>query len=549
MKPAEAERFQRLFVWATDNGSTLHPQAEVYSDDLTKFSLRVKPDAGGSLPAGDVVVSCALPTTLSYLNALVGGPLGQAQQPAGRDAAFPQRFLDETPPHVVGRFFLVQQYLAGPSSFWHPYIATLPPPEHMAGWVLPAFWPEDDADLLEGTNAAVAAEEIRGHVAREFKAARRLLKELAFDRYRDYSRLLYNWAFCIFTSRSFRPSLVVSDRARRQLEEEASILPVGCAWDDFSLLQPLFDIANHSPLVGIDWDCAETGGSSSGDAVHDHRCQFRSRQAWPPGQQIFNNYGQKTNSELLLAYGFVLPEARDFHNDYVHLRKRQGRRPSVPCGADAAADAEGIPRAAGANNNKPRDFLISLRPMNDPSSRAGRARQTVLSDPGLALLPQFSRLEDSLLWDMLQDFATGGSGGAEHLSALAGLIRQDSAAEGVVARDHSDGEAPPVLTHHQLEANRALVLTRAFARPEAEALAPMREAIRHTLLDKLLADYEALRDGDPDDDDWRREVGEQQPRGVTANQRLALQYRGQCDRVLRAAIGALDPGVRLDVVT
>ncbi|KAJ2969377.1 hypothetical protein NUW58_g10003 [Xylaria curta] len=34
-------------------------------------------------------------------------------------------------------------------------------------------------------------------------------------------------------------------------------------------------------------------------------------------QQIYNNYGMKTNAELLLGYGFVSPETEAFHNDYV----------------------------------------------------------------------------------------------------------------------------------------------------------------------------------------------------------------------------------------
>ncbi len=267
-----------------------------------------------------------------------------------RQPAFPPRFMETVPPHVIGRFYLVQQYLLGAESFWYPYIKTLPRPDRINSWAMPAFWPAEDIEFLEGTNAHAAIEEIQTNVKEEFKLARKVLKGEDFTGWKDYSRLLYNWAFCIFTSRSFRPSLVVSDQTK---EDIWKLMPPSCGLDDFSVLQPLFDIANHSPAAKVAWDTASDPTA----------CQLICKDAYEPGEQVYNNYGQKTNSELLLGYGFIFPQTAGFHNDYIHVRKRE-----EPARTEAEEQGE---------NRKPKDFLISLRPMADPSSLAGRARQLV----------------------------------------------------------------------------------------------------------------------------------------------------------------------------
>ncbi|KAF7533756.1 hypothetical protein G7Z17_g13463 [Cylindrodendrum hubeiense] len=51
-------------------------------------------------------------------------------------------------------------------------------------------------------------------------------------------------------------------------------------------------------------------------------CDLRVAKAYQPGEQVFNNYSIKTNAELLLGYGFMLPETDALHNDYVHLPAR-----------------------------------------------------------------------------------------------------------------------------------------------------------------------------------------------------------------------------------
>ncbi|KAK4120650.1 SET domain-containing protein [Parathielavia appendiculata] len=401
MKESDKARFDELLEWAQQHGAELHPSLEIYHDRLTKFSIRVKNSCTHGLQPGFRAVTCPVSTTLSFLNALVDGPLNisSSYQQTG---AFPPTFMAMIPPHVIGRFFLIKEYLKRKDSFWWPYIGTLPQPEHINAWALPAFWPEDDIAHLKGTNAHFAIEEVQANVKREFKKAKKILKEAEFPNWQEYTPLLYKWAFCIFTSRSFRPSLILSDAAKQHI---SALLPAGCQPDDFSFLQPLFDIINHSMTASYSWDTTSDPTS----------CQLICHDAYQPGDQVYNNYGLKTNSELLLGYGFILPETRFFHNDYVHVRKR-----------NQEDDSEG---SVEDTNSKPRDFLISLHPISWHTSLVGQsrvARDGLISR--LASLPCFSHFEPALVDDLAM------TSGAESFDNTAAPPLQDEYLKALVEK-------------------------------------------------------------------------------------------------------------------
>ncbi|KAL2260414.1 hypothetical protein VTK26DRAFT_5583 [Humicola hyalothermophila] len=476
MKDSDKARFDALLAWSQQHGAELHPSLEIYHDDVTKFSLRVKGSAKEGLEPGFMAVSCPVSTTLSFLNALVDGPIILGPFADERTPAFPRRFMASAPPHVISRFFLIKEYLKGKASFWWPYIAALPQPEHVSAWALPAFWPEDDIAYLDGTNVFVAIEEIQDHVRREFKEARKVLKEESFPSWRDYTQMLYKWAYCIFTSRSFRPSLILSGLAKDRI---SSLLPAGCELDDFSILQPLFDIANHSMSSRYTWDATSDPSS----------CQLICRDAYQPGDQVFNNYGLKTNTELLLAYGFILPETETLHNDYVHVRKRQQQGES-------------------SSDQKPKDFLISLRPINHSSSLAARAR-CVSGASGstgrLSAVPGLAHFEPALVEDMSSVLAT-----PEEKQALQQWQAcQTEERAGEQQQQQQQQQSPPA------------ALTELIAR------------VKCALAGKLQYDYQRLMEAEG-------EHGLPEP--ANRNQMLAVEYRRQCERVLTAALEELMVG-------
>lgn len=509
MRQIDEERFTALVSWATSHGASLHPALEIYKDEATGFSMRVNPALGSEetkIEPHDEILACPLDISLSYLNAHSGRPLSTTppDQTHEHSPNFPPSFM-KAAPHIVGRFYLMQQYLLGKASFWYPYITTLPQPDVTSSWSSPPFWPEEDADFLEGTNTGIAAGTIRAQLKNEFKQARKVLKEASFENWQDYTRPLHNWAYSIFASRSFRPSLVIPKAIRD------AALPDGVAIDDFSVLLPVFDIINHSMKAEVRWLVDH-------ERIDTRLCRFQTLDTYHPGDQIFNNYGKKTNSELLLSYGFIIPETDQLHNDYIHVRKRAGILPDI--------EAHQLPETGAGSTTTPQDFLVSLRPMNHPSSCVGSARQTVARDAGLDIRPEFSHVEDSLVWDLCL-LVVGEEGKKSFMAEILG------------------NGAVPGQTAQEKECLRQILSTSCSLPNE---IMQVIERVKQLLLSKLGMDYDNLLSTAPGasvDEEGVDIVLDVIPQ--THNQELALQYRAQAKKVLETAIETLAPNWQNEV--
>ncbi|KAJ4267276.1 hypothetical protein NW762_003380 [Fusarium torreyae] len=346
---ASSERASALVKWATSNGAYINPSAEVTHLPETGLSFR----ATANTSPFDTIVSIPSSLTLSFLNTLPGGD---------DPKPFPASFLNQIPPHVVGRFVLIKHFLLEHESFWAPYVQALPQPDNLDAWSLPPFWPDEDAELFEGTNIEVGVTSIKANVKREFKTAHDLLiaDKWESELLDKFTLPLYQWAYSIFSSRSFRPSLVLGS-------EDQQRLPEGVKLDDFSVLMPLFDVGNHDMKTEVRWERDEKSND----------CSLKVGKAYQAGEQVFNNYSMKTNAELLLGYGFMLPETEELHNDYVHVRKRQ------PAQGEATEE-----------------YYISLRPIRHASSLLGRSKQTVQLNASTSVLGVFQHVQHDMVWDI-----------------------------------------------------------------------------------------------------------------------------------------------------
>ncbi|RDA89167.1 hypothetical protein CP532_2222 [Ophiocordyceps camponoti-leonardi (nom. inval.)] len=457
------EQIERLVDWATRKGAVIHPSVQVYRSPTTGLSLRVKPTAAAGPDPSEAILRVPTSLTLSYLDAL------------SPTSSFPAKLLARVPPHVVGRLFLIRQYLLGPSSFWWPYIQALPQPEEQgadaASWRLPPFWPSDDIELLDGTNVGVGAAQVREDVKAELGLARELLGHEDGD---DAVALaealrtpdLYHWAYCIFSSRSFRPGLIISPSS----QQRSLLAERGASLDDFSVLFPLFDIANHDMTADVEWRL---------DDKLSRSCELRVDRVHAPGAQIFNNYSMKTNAELLLGYGFMLPVTDEIHNDYVHVRKR------------------------GA----PSEYLISLRPLAQPSSLLVRSREEqspLIQDEGV--LGAFRHVQPDMVWDIFRTMAP--------LDRLPRLIP--------IPADEGDDKD---LEHER----RRRFLTGRVAGDCRPYLEQTMALVQH----KVVLELERLNETD-------LEVVGGDVDLLSRNQRLALDYRARCRQVLENTIEAME---------
>lgn len=440
---------QNLVDWATSHGARLHPSVQVYRDASAGLSLRVRPGAAAPLQPYEPVVSLPTGLSLSYLNALA------------HPRPLPDALLATAPPHVVGRVLLVHEFLRRRDSFWWPYIRALPQPDDPDAWALAPFWPPEDAELLDGTNVEVGLDKIRRDVAAAL-AGTPLAASLTPH--------LYRWAYCVFSSRSFRPGLVLSAAHR-------DALPPGVSIDEFSFLLPLFDIGNHDMTADICWHLDDALSA----------CELKVGRPHAPGQQIFNNYSLKTNAELLLSYGFMVPATDRLHNDYTHVRKR----------TDAALVASD-------------EYLISLRPLSHPSSLLGRSRQALRLDPATEVLGAFQHVQTDMVWDI---FCTLTSPDQHDRLILAG------------GRTGDDADRH---RHHKFFSGDVHGQGRVYLE-QTVAL------IQHKVLQEL---------GRLDETDVELAAGD--ARLLTRNQRLALDYRERCRRVLENTLEAM---ARDDILT
>ncbi|KAM0201781.1 hypothetical protein ACHAPA_009518 [Fusarium lateritium] len=346
---SSSKRASQLVEWATSHGASINPSVQVSELPQTGLSFC----ATANTSPFDTIVSIPSSLTLSFLNTL-----------PGRDdpKPFPAGFLAQTPPHVIGRFVLIKHLLLKGESFWAPYIQALPQPEDHDSWSLPPFWPEEDAELFEGTNIEVGVTSIKTNVKREFKTAYDILVTEAWEPElsQHFTLQLYQWAYSIFSSRSFRPSLVLGP-------EDQQSLPGGIKLDDFSVLMPLFDVGNHDMTTEVRWERDEKSND----------CSLKVGKAYQAGEQVFNNYSMKTNAELLLGYGFMLPETEELHNDYVHVRKRQ------PAQGEATEE-----------------YYISLRPVRHASSLLAQSKQTVQLGETASVLGAFQHVQHDMVWDI-----------------------------------------------------------------------------------------------------------------------------------------------------
>lgn len=76
--------------------------------------------------------------------------------------------------------------------------------------------------------------------------------------------------------------------------------------DSYPVLIPGVDALNHARAQPVSWVVTAPSSASTANTSHGS-ISLVTHSASKAGSEIFNNYGAKPNSELLLGYGFTLP--------------------------------------------------------------------------------------------------------------------------------------------------------------------------------------------------------------------------------------------------
>merc|ERR1719343_937551 len=179
-----------------------------------------------------------------------------------------------------------ERYVMRENSFWKPYIDVLPETEE----VNPTFtWSDEDLSFLNGSPVIAATKSLQMKLQREYDD---LLggEDGLCSKYPDrfpkehFTYENWIWAFTMLFSRAIR---------LRSLREGETLAMV-----------PYADLINHSPFSQAYIDARE-GGDWLFSSGEEEVILYADR-GYRRMEQIYISYGQKSNAELLLLYGFAV---------------------------------------------------------------------------------------------------------------------------------------------------------------------------------------------------------------------------------------------------
>ena len=263
-------RESALVAWLQDNGvrlsdksgwgSAAHP-LRVESDTVEDFEVSGRGlIARKDVPQGENIVR--IPGKLIMTKEAAQRVLGKQVVP---DA------LNE---YLALALLLMSERAKGPASFWAAYIDLLPTTEEVGQtWT----WGEDDLNMLTGSSVLDATQSLRSKVQAEYKM---IIEEIVKPNGLDesaYTFEVFEWAMSMLFSRAI------------DLREVGQLA-----------LVPYADLLNHSPYAASYFFYEQVPLSPEREV-----CLYADR-AYAKNDQVLISYGQKSNAELLLLYGFVI---------------------------------------------------------------------------------------------------------------------------------------------------------------------------------------------------------------------------------------------------
>jgi Rubisco LSMT substrate-binding/SET domain len=183
---------------------------------------------------------------------------------------------EDSDEYIAIAVMLIQERARGSESFWKPYLDILPKDEEM----VPLFrWDENDLELLRGSPSLAAARSLRSKLRSEFLSIEETFLKSDRDRFPEtvFTNDAWEWAFAVLFSRAI------------MLQKEGCIA-----------LVPYADLLNHNPFCSTYIDMqAELITGDKYVALYTDR-------PYSKMDQVYVTYGPKSNSELLLLYGFLV---------------------------------------------------------------------------------------------------------------------------------------------------------------------------------------------------------------------------------------------------
>ncbi|KAM0418952.1 hypothetical protein ACHAPT_012110 [Fusarium lateritium] len=252
------QRYEKFIEWTRQNGAYFHPSL--------KFVVTLDRGAevlvtGEAIKPFETLFTVPYGISLSYFNAVSAGNPGSPYLP--HSDPLPEEYLQTTSDHdTINAIFLVQQYLLGEKSFWHPYIQILPQPDDAQNSAIPLLWSEKDLLWLQGTHLEEAVADQKVDHVKRWTEAVETLQRCGWDT-SQYTLSLGLWAYYCFYSRYFW-SIVLEPDVDKIKPEFQHLVKAGINLDDTAkILLPILETLNHAQETNTEYDLDEQGLSVS----------------------------------------------------------------------------------------------------------------------------------------------------------------------------------------------------------------------------------------------------------------------------------------------
>jgi len=210
-------------------------------------------------------------------------------------------FGEECVPEYIGEYGAIalhlihEKYVKDEESFWEPYIAVLPDTEEIGS----SFsWADEELDmLLNGSNLLYQSKFLKSKITDEFKRLQDEIFAKSPSKFPSDAFTLENyiWAYSILFSRAVRLDFPTAEKTAFQTPGE------------IVALVPYVDLINHNPssdtyikgyVDGVQLPFGMT--TTQADVV------VSADRYYGEYEQIYISYGDKSNSQLLMLYGFSM---------------------------------------------------------------------------------------------------------------------------------------------------------------------------------------------------------------------------------------------------
>ncbi|KAG1865954.1 hypothetical protein F4604DRAFT_1779578 [Suillus subluteus] len=176
-----------------------------------------------------------------------------------------------------------------------PYLKSLPPADAL---LTPLQFTSSELEAFRGTNIYGATLDRQESWSAEWNKCRTFIHAVNADWAKRYTWDKYLIASTYLSTRAF-PSTLLSRSPTLQTTSSS-----------YPFMLPGVDILNHSRGQPVSW-CTSYPEGSTQERDDSATISIISHTKTPHGEEVFNNYGLKANDELILGYGFSLPQNPD----------------------------------------------------------------------------------------------------------------------------------------------------------------------------------------------------------------------------------------------